>query len=109
VGTPSEQPAIRELTSGKSIGEPYVEVARNPSNPLIPVLIITGSKSEDVLTAARAMAKNERNFLNGNSASVALGSGKVSEGRVSVSHDWRPNYLPDRDDFTLKEMGRWNK
>ena len=101
VGTSSEQPAIGSLTGGKSINEPFIQITHSPSNPLIPVLVVTGGKSDDVLKAAKAIAKKDRSFLNGDSASL----GAQNEGVASVSHDWRPNYIPDRDDFKLSDMG----
>jgi len=101
VGTPTEQPAIRDLTGGRSISGPFVQVTQSPSNPLIPILIVTGNSGPDVVKAAQALTTTTKStLLNGDSASLS----DVKEGKAAVSHAW-PGYIPDKETFTLRDMG----
>jgi hypothetical protein len=101
VGTPSDQPAIKDLTAGKSISGPFVQVTQSPSNPLIPVLIVTGPTGADVVKAAQALTTSTRNsLLNSDSATLS----NVTEGKASETHVW-PGYIPNKDEFKLSDMG----
>lgn len=98
VGTPSEQPMIGQLSADQPIGAgAQIRVMQNPSNPLIPVLIVSGGSGDDVLRAARALAQTEfRKGLNGQSQSVT----SIPNVTPAVNHEW-PGYIPNKREKTL--------
>lgn len=103
VGTPTEQPIVNQLLAGKSISSGAIQVMQHPINPLIPVLVVTGSNPEGVMMAAKTLTQErERRTLNGPYAVVS----SVKDAEPSREHDW-PGYIPatENGEFTLAQLG----
>ena len=62
IGTPDEQPLIRNLVDLADVGRAkgLVAIVPNPYDPTLAVLVVTGFSGADVLTAAQALNSNPR-------------------------------------------------
>ena len=90
--------ALPESPKLRSVG-PTVAMCANPSDPYSKVLVITGDRDDDLITAARALSL-QRNLWQGSQAHVTLSPLKKSE------PDDAPRWMPTDRLTTLGQIAQ---
>ncbi|MBX2803362.1 MAG: cellulose biosynthesis cyclic di-GMP-binding regulatory protein BcsB [Myxococcales bacterium] len=102
VGTPEEHPGLADLVDLSELGQVkgLVAVVPNPHHPTLAVLVVTGFRSQDVISAAQALNANPRyQRLTGSVAPVQ----RLTDTRPPPSSQV-PRPI-DRDEVTLADIG----
>lgn len=104
IGTPQEQPQMASLLPRPLPAHGGVLALRShPSQPAVPLLLVTGRTPDDVLLAARALLQSRaRHTLGGSYVEIS----RLRADDAPPGDSW-PGYLPDPKNgtFTLADLG----